>query len=102
MIERAIVFGLLALISLTACGPADPGSSLGAGVSEPAPGRVSETPAPRLSYEVGIATAAANRNRALRECDLRPQPERGACVEVALANWEVERAAMEGLRGESE
>jgi len=88
--RAAIAIAACALL-LAAC--ADP----------PAPPPQVEPPAaPRetTSYEVGIATAAANRNRALHDCEARPVEERAACNAVAMANWESERLAVEDLRGE--
>lgn len=55
-----------------------------------------------MSYEVAIATVAANRNRALHDCEARPVEERAACIAVAMANWEAERAGVDDLRGETE
>lgn len=110
---RAAALLALALLALAGCRDPEPSAGLSergaglseppvpsAGLSEPPPAAVSENPALGLSYEVAIATAAAHRNRALRECETRPEAERQACIEVALANWEVERAATADLRGE--
>lgn len=53
-----------------------------------------------MSYEIAIAIAAADRNRAIKECNARPAPERETCVTVARANWESGKAALEDLRGD--
>lgn len=106
MVERPSLLIVLAALLVALAGCAEPGEP-GAGVSEPASAVNSEIPAPSetpapisASYEVAIATAAANRNRALEECEARLDAERPACIEVALANWETERAATNDLRGE--
>lgn len=51
-----------------------------------------------MSYEVAIAIAAADRNRAIRECGARPEPERETCITVARANWDIAKAAVDDLR----
>jgi len=52
------------------------------------------------SYEVGIAVAAANRNRALEQCGARPAAERKNCRTEVQSRWEVAKAALEDLRGD--
>jgi len=81
-----------ALLSLAGCDkPSTP-------VSVPAP---SGTRAPRaMSYEVAIAIAAADRNRAVRDCGARPEPERDTCITVVRANWDAARSALDALRGD--
>lgn len=54
------------------------------------------------SYEVTIATGAANRKQALEECNSRPEPEREDCIAQVEADWEVTKAAVEDLRGEQQ
>jgi hypothetical protein len=73
--------------------------------SPPPPPPPADPPAPPqqpTSYEVAVATAAADRNRALHSCEGRPVEERAACIAVTMANWERDRAAVEDLRGETE
>lgn len=81
-----------ALLALAGCdGPAKPAPAVaetGAAVSQ------------AMSYEVAIAIATADRNRAVRECNARPAPERATCVTVARANWESGKAALDDLRGD--
>lgn len=81
-----------ALLALAGCDePAAPASAVaqsGAAVSR------------AMSYEVAIAIATAERNRAIAECNARPAPERGTCVTVARANWESGKAALDDLRGD--
>ena len=48
-----------------------------------------------MSYEVAIAIAAADRNRAVRECGARPEPERETCITVAARQL----GRREGSRG---
>jgi nitrate/nitrite-specific signal transduction histidine kinase len=50
-----------------------------------------------MSYEVAIAIAAANRNRALEQCDTAAAVRR-RCRDAVLAEWETTRAALQGLR----
>lgn len=61
-------------------------------VPEPAP----ET----MSYEVAIAIAAANRNRALERCEARPAAERRRCRSAIETEWDAARSALEDLRGD--
>jgi len=78
---------------------------LAACAEPPAPAPRAAPPAPprqTTSYEVAVATAAAARNRALHACEARPVEERAACIAVAMANWETNRAAVDDLRGETE
>lgn len=65
--------------------------------AQPAP---AEAPA-EMSYEVAIAIAAANRNRALEGCEAWPPADRHRCRLEVLADWEVARAGLEDLRGDS-
>ncbi|MGE0031629.1 MAG: hypothetical protein AB7T20_10960 [Steroidobacteraceae bacterium] len=83
-----------ALLSLAGCDEAS--------TPVPAPAH-SGTGAPHaMSYEVAIAIAAADRNRAVRECGARPQPERQTCITVADANWETAKVAAGDLRGDQQ
>jgi hypothetical protein len=58
-------------------------------------GRLPDT----MSYEVAIAIAAANRNRATKECDLRPESERETCVAGVQSDWIEAKSAVDDLRG---
>jgi hypothetical protein len=105
----AELIGALALLALAGC----------EGVPAPAEGRhvrnspdaaapVSTSPpaAPdpgnglvHSSYEVVIASAAANRKKAMAECATRPEAERETCLAQLEADWEVAKAAADDLRG---
>lgn len=54
------------------------------------------------SYEVGIASAAANRKQALKACETRPAAEREDCVAQAEADWETAKSTVDDLRGEQQ
>jgi ABC-type uncharacterized transport system auxiliary subunit len=63
--------------------------------------RPSPEPAPEgMSYEVAIAIAAADRNRAFEQCAARPAAERPRCRTQVQAEWDAARAALEDLRGD--
>jgi ABC-type uncharacterized transport system auxiliary subunit len=53
-----------------------------------------------MSYEVAIAIAAANRNRALEQCAALPAAERGRCRAEVQSDWDVAQAALKDLRGD--
>jgi hypothetical protein len=53
-----------------------------------------------MSYEVAIAIAAANRNRALEQCAALPAAGRSRCRAEVQSDWDVARAALEDLRGD--
>jgi hypothetical protein len=81
-----------ALLALSGCGESAPPAPA---LAEPA-AAIAET----MSYEVAIAIAAADRNRAIRDCGARPELERRTCITVAHANWEIAKAAVDDLRGD--
>jgi hypothetical protein len=81
-----------ALLSLAGCDEA--------ATPVPAPAQSAATPPQVMSYEVAIAIAAADRNRAVKECGTRPEPERKTCITVADANWNAEKQALDDLRGD--
>ncbi len=81
-----------ALLSLAGCDEA----------AAPAPAPIAAPSPQEMSYEVAIAIAAADRNRAIRDCGTRPEPERETCMTVARANWDIARAALDGLRGDQQ
>lgn len=81
-----------ALLSLAGCN----------GTEAPARAEARTAPAQAMSYEVAIAIATADRNRAVEECGVRPEPERATCVTVARANWDAARAALDDLRGDQQ
>ncbi len=63
-----------------------------------APAEVADAAEPP-SYEVGIATAAAERNRAKEKCDGMPEAERATCEAAADAAYETAGAELDDLRG---
>lgn len=83
-----------ALLSLAGCDEAATPAA--------APAETAAPPAQAMSYEVAIAITAADRNRAIRECGARPEPERETCITVARANWDIARAAVDDLRGDQQ
>jgi hypothetical protein len=58
----------------------------------------SDTP----SYEIAIATAAANRNHARAECEKRTTVERVTCLAEVEKQWEAARAALDPSRGQQQ
>ena len=56
-------------------------------------------PSERSSYEVGIATAAAERNHAKEKCVDMPQIERETCEAAADASFATAEADLNDLRG---
>ena len=55
---------------------------------------------PAPSYEVSIATAAAERNRELRGCEELARPARGPCRTAAEQRFEAARAELADSRGD--
>jgi hypothetical protein len=72
----------------------------------PDPGPVAAQPAASdpdtPSYEIAIATAAANRNHARAECEKRSGVERETCLAEVEKQWETTRAALETSRGQQQ
>lgn len=52
------------------------------------------------SYEVAIAIAAADRNRALGECESLPEKERASCRDDAARRFDATRAGLQDSRGD--
>ena len=63
------------------------------------PGVEDADPAARPSYEVGIATAAADRNNAKEKCAAMPDVERVTCEAAADAAFLTAEADLDDLRG---
>jgi len=63
------------------------------------PGVEDADPAERSSYEVGIATAAAHRNKAKVKCADMPDVERATCEAAADAAFLAAEADLDDLRG---
>ena len=91
---RAVRLVIAALLSLAGCDES--------ATPAPVPAEVAAPPPQAMSYEVAIAIAAADRNRAIRECGTRPEPERETCITVARANWDIAKAAVDDLRGDQQ
>ncbi|MGH8251976.1 MAG: hypothetical protein ACREVI_15005 [Steroidobacteraceae bacterium] len=108
----ALISGALALLAVAGCER----PSTTEAISQRAPAPAVEAPVPTApvpapdpddamdgaSYEVGIATAAANRKRAHEQCELRPETERDACNAGVEADWDVAKATVDDLRGEQQ
>jgi len=56
-------------------------------------------PAEPPSYEVAIASAAAQHNRELERCSKQPQRVRAECEQAANAAFDEARQGLEDLRG---
>jgi hypothetical protein len=54
------------------------------------------------SYKVGIATAAAVRERRVTECEDKPTSERAACRNEANTQWELHKGEIEPSRSSTE
>ena len=54
------------------------------------------------SYEVGIASAAAERNKALERCATQPEAVRTQCEQEANAAFSESEAKLQDLRGNKE
>ena len=59
-------------------------------------------PAEPPSYEVGIATAAATRNKALERCATQPEAVRTQCEQEANAAFVQNETDLQDLRGNTE
>jgi hypothetical protein len=59
----------------------------------------SETPTGPPSYEVAIATAAADHNKALVRCDSQPEVVRTQCEQEANAAFSEAQGQLQDLRG---
>jgi hypothetical protein len=99
-------FLALALLALAACGdtPAPPAASVAPPTdTSVAPAiiapDVAADPTEPPSYEVGIASAAANRNRALDLCAKQPEAVRTQCEQEANAAFADANKNLENLRG---
>jgi hypothetical protein len=95
--------GLAALLLLCACARApDTGvAATGDDLLAPAiipPAEVAD-PSERPSYEVAIATAAADRNREKERCVDMPKLERETCEAAADATFAAADADLDDLRG---
>jgi len=101
-------FALTALLLLAACGkaPAEPPSAkadlIDAASSLPpaiiAP-EESTVPAGPPSYEVSIATAAADHNKAVSRCNSQPEAVRTQCQQEANAAFVEAQEQLQDLRG---
>lgn len=100
----AAISALLACAVLAGCGERpQPAPELDpAAVTPPAdPAAALSAPAPATpSYEVSIATAAAERNHAVADCGTRPQAERQPCIDAALERFRATREELEHSRAQ--
>ncbi len=99
---------ILALLALGACSEAGPGADDAVARNTPAiapaiipPDEVAN-PAEPPSYEVGIATAAATRNRSLERCATQPEAVRTQCEQEANAAFLQSETDLQDLRGNTE
>lgn len=102
---------LAVTLMLAACGPAPQPAAAAAGndpeptehVAPPllAPGQNTDSVQP-ASYEVSIAGAAAEHNKALTRCTQQPEAVRSRCEEEANAAFAEVRENLEPLRGNQE
>jgi hypothetical protein len=99
---------IAALVLLAACGgaPAEQAAAkidVSEAASPLAPAIVapeeSGTPAGPPSYEVAIATAAANHNKALARCESQPEVVRTQCEQEANAAFAEAQEPLQDLRG---
>lgn len=97
-----------ALLALGACSRTDPGGDDAAATGTPGlppsiipPDEVAN-PAEPPSYEVGIAAAAAARNKALDRCTMQPEAVRTQCEQEANAAFAQSEADLQDLRGNTE
>jgi len=104
-------FALAALLLLAACGkaPAEPpsakadvidaASSLAPAIIAP---EESTVPAGPPSYEVAIATAAADHNKAVSRCSSQPEAVRTQCQQEANAAFAEAQEQLKDLRGNAQ
>jgi hypothetical protein len=97
-----------ALLALGACGKTSPdiGDAVAANTPDVAPPIIPPNevadPAEPPSYEVGIATAAASRNKALDRCATQPEAVRTQCEQEANAAFAQTESDLQDLRGNKE
>ena len=99
---------IAALLLLAACGrapaeqaAANAGAAEAASPLAPAIVAPEESPTPTgpPSYEVAIATAAADHNKALSRCDSQPEVVRTQCEQEANAAFTEAQEQLQDLRG---
>jgi hypothetical protein len=104
---RAMEGLLITTLLLAACGrETDIEAANAAGVREPvaiapalvAPSEVADPTEPP-SYEVAIASAAADRNKSLDRCSQQPEAVRTQCEQEANAAFAEREAGLQDLRG---
>ena len=106
MNQPALLTVLCACLLLCGCAPGPDGRTTAAGgttESRPPPttaNSTTATPAPEVepSYEVSIASAAADRVHALEGCGSKAKAERATCTQAADANYDQAKSAAEGRR----
>ena len=101
-----------ALLLLAACGkaPAEPPPAAKADVNDAASSLApaiiapeeSTVPAGPPSYEVAIATAAADHNKAVNRCNSQPEAIRTQCQQEANAAFAEAQEQLQDLRGNAQ
>lgn len=98
--KLSVMSGLLACLWLTACAEAVPDPKAAVLAEATAAMAERQTTSDTMSYEVSIAIAAANRKRALRDCEERASDERPRCRSEVESDWDIAKAALADLRGD--
>ena len=105
---RQHLVSLAALLPLAACGGAPPEpaaakTEIAEAASPLAPAIVapeeSGAPTEPPSYEVGIASAAADHNKSLERCTTQPEAVRTQCEQEANAAFAESQEQLQDLRG---
>ncbi len=99
-------FAIAILLLLAACGGKSPGPAGNAGATARPAVAPAITPPDELadqsqppSYEVAIASAAAEHNGAMKRCASQPAAVRAQCDQEANAAFAEARAGLDHLRG---
>ena len=107
VMSRAATLLLWGALAAAGCSetppPAPAATPTAAAASSPAEAAADTLSAPvpaTPSYEVAIATAAAERNHSLTDCESGAEPQREACVEAAHERFRQEQAELEYSRAE--
>jgi hypothetical protein len=111
MMKEYRYFVLAALVAFGACGGKAPESpASGTAQIEPPPAvppaivapEEFADPAEPPSYEVAVAGAAAEHNRAKKHCETQPEPVRASCEQEANAAFAEAQQGLENLRGNTQ
>jgi hypothetical protein len=108
-VKEGLSLAMLCLLAACGDGPAEQAAtkqSLDDSASALAPVIVapeeSEAPAGPPSYEVGIASAAADHNKALDRCKMQPEAVRTQCEQEANAAFSEIQEQLQDLRGNTQ